>query len=169
LYTDFPERFAERRRLWAESPKGERRELELEDFWPHKGRLVLKFRGVNSIGAAEELAGWEIQIPREQRMVLEQGAAYVSELMGCSVMVDGRELGPVADVQFGAGTAPLLVVRAAGREFLLPLAEEFIEELDTGKRLVRLKVPEGLLDLDAPLTAEEKASQQPGQRQGKRK
>jgi 16S rRNA processing protein RimM len=167
LYTDFPERFAERRRLWAEFPGGERRELNLEHFWPHKGRMVLKFRGVDSINAAEELAGLELQIPREQRAVLEPGAAYVSELVGCSVVVDGRDLGPVAEVQFGAGTAPLLVVRAAGREFLLPLAEEFIEELDTGKRMVRLKVPEGLLDLDAPLTAEEKASQQLGQRQGK--
>jgi 16S rRNA processing protein RimM len=172
LYTDFPERFSERRRLWGEAPHGERRELELEEFWPHKGRIVLKFRGVDSIDAAEQLAGWEIQIPREQRAPLEPGAAYVSDLVGCRVVVGGRELGQVAEVQFGAGAAPLLVVHEGGsagvdrashgkrREFLLPWAEEFIEQLDMANRIVRLRVPEGLLELDRPPTVEERAEQQ---------
>jgi 16S rRNA processing protein RimM len=133
--------------------------LQLEDFWPHKGRVVLKFSGVESIEDAELLVGWEIQIPRSQRAQLEPGAAYVSDLVGCEVFVDGRELGPIAEVQFGAGAAPLLVVRDGKREFLLPLAQEFIEELAPEKRVVRLKVPEGLLELDAPLTTEEKAIQ----------
>ena len=159
LHTDFPERFAERRQLWAMGPRGERRELELEDFWAHKGRVVLKFRGVDSISAAEELAGCEVQIPREARVPLEAGTNYVSDLVGCTVVVDNRQLGPIVEVQFGAGEAPLLVVRAEQREFSLPLAAEFIEELDVGKRLVRLRVPEGLLELDAPLNDEEKAMQ----------
>jgi 16S rRNA processing protein RimM len=159
LHTDFPERFSERRHLWALSPKGERRELHLDDFWPHKGGIVLKFTGVDSIEDAELLVGWEVQIPHSERAQLEAGAAYVSDLVGCMVIVDGRELGPIAEVQFGAGAAPLLVVRNGKREFLLPLAQEFIEELAPEKRVVRLKVPEGLLDLDAPLTTEEKAVQ----------
>jgi 16S rRNA processing protein RimM len=159
LFTDFPERFAERRRLWVDSPQGERRELQLENFWPHKGRIVLKFSGVDSIGDAAALAGWEVRIPRAQRAPLAPGAAYISDLIGCTAVVNGRELGPIAEVQFGAGAAPLLVVRAGKREFLLPFAEEFIAELAPEKRLVRLQAPEGLLDLDAPLTAEEKAAQ----------
>ena len=162
LYTDFPERFADRTRFWLESPQGERRELELEEFWPHKGRIVLKFRGIDSITAAEGLTAWEVQIPRAQRAQLEPGAAYVSDLVGCRVVVEGRELGPVVEVQFGAGSAPLLVVVQAGREFLLPWAEEFIEQLDLAARIVRLKVPDGLLELDRPLSAEEKAEQQRG-------
>jgi 16S rRNA processing protein RimM len=133
--------------------------LELEHFWPHKGRIVFKFRGVDSISAAEELAGWEIQIPREERAVLEPGTVYVSDLVGCAVVVDGAVLGPVAEVQFGAGAAPLLIVRSGGREFMLPLAQEFIEELDPGKGIVRMRVPAGLLELDASLTTEEKAAQ----------
>ncbi|MGA3210389.1 MAG: ribosome maturation factor RimM [Terriglobales bacterium] len=159
LHTDFPERFAERRLLTARSARDEKRELSLQDFWPHKGRVVLKFAGVDSISAAEELTGWEIVIPREQRAPLESGAAYVSDLIGCKLIAGGRELGRVGEVQFGAGAAPLLVVREGGREFLLPWAEEFLESLDLGDRTLRMKVPDGLLELDAPLTAEEKAAQ----------
>src|SRR5512136_689675 len=67
LMTDFPERFATRKRLLAleSDARGERRrELELEDYWLHKGGVVLKFVGVDSISQAETLVGCEIQIPR---------------------------------------------------------------------------------------------------------
>ena len=44
-----PGRFAAGMKLFA-LPKAEapRRELEVEDLWPHKGLMVLKFRGVDS-------------------------------------------------------------------------------------------------------------------------
>jgi 16S rRNA processing protein RimM len=86
LFTDFPERFAERRHLFALGATGTRRELELEDFWPHKGRMILKFAGVDSIDDAASLVGAEIQIPREERAQLEAGSFYVSDLLGCQVL-----------------------------------------------------------------------------------
>lgn len=156
LFTDFPERFAERRHLFALGRDGARRELELEDFWPHKGQMVLKFAGIDSIEAADELRGAEIQIPREQRAELETGTFFVSDLVGCQVsasMAEGprRELGPVADVIFGAGEAPLLVVREAGKEFLIPFVEGYLKNVDLGARRIEMVLPEGMLELDAPL------------------
>ena len=60
-----------------------------------------------------------MQIPREQRAELEEGAAYVSELVGCEVWVDAEPdktlLGEIADVDLSGGTAPLLVVRSGER------------------------------------------------------
>jgi len=40
---------------------GTRRELQLEEHWFHKGGVVLKFAGVESISDAEQLAGLELQ------------------------------------------------------------------------------------------------------------
>lgn len=121
---------------------------------------MLKFRGVDSISDAEELAGWEIQIPAEQRAELEPGEVYVSDLVGCMVIANGRELGLVADVDFSAGAAPLLVVRDGPREYLLPFAEEFVQETDVANKRVRMNLPEGLLDLDAPLKSTDKTPRQ---------
>ena len=73
---------------------------------------------------------------------------------------DGRELGVIADVDFGAGAAPLLVVRQGKKEYLLPFAEEFVEQLDVAHKRLSLRLPEGLLELDAPLTEEERKGQQ---------
>ena len=118
--------------------------------------MVLKFAGVDSISAAEELAGWEVQIPAGERAELEPGAVYVSDLLGTLVIADGRELGVIADVNFGAGTAPLLVVRQGKKEYLVPFAEEFVEQLDLARKRLSLRLPEGLLELDAPLSADER-------------
>ena len=166
LHTDFPERFEERRELSGLAANGERRELQLEEHWFHKGGVVLKFAGVDSISDAEQLAGWEVQIPREQRAELEEGAAYVSELVGCEVWVTGELArncwGPIADVDLSGGTAPLLVVRnPEGREYLVPYAEEFLRSVDLERRRIEMKLPEGLLELQAPLSGEEKQRQKP--------
>ena len=171
LHTDFPERFDERRDLSGLAPDGSRRELRLEEHWVHKGGVVLKFAGVDSIDDAEKLAGIEVQVPREQRSELEAGATYVSDLVGSDVWDGQRFLGRVAEVQFGAGEAPLLVVKlpvcAARRvgscelstEVLVPYAAEYVTKVDVANQRIDMQLPEGLLDVDAPLSEEEKRQQ----------
>jgi 16S rRNA processing protein RimM len=164
LHTDFPERFAERREIHALEPGGTRRQLQLEDFWPHLGYFILKFRGVDSISDAEHLVGCELQIPAAERAPLEPGAAYVSDLVGCTLwdMAADRhasEIGAITGVQFGAGEAPLLVVRSRNKEFLIPFAAAYLRGVDLPGRRVEMALPEGLLEVDAPLTEEEKKRQ----------
>ena len=148
LLTDFPERFAERRRLFALRRDGTRRELQVESHWPHKGRMVFKFAGVDSISAAEELKGCELQIAEAERAELEAGPAYVGDLIGCVVSDGGRELGEIAEIQFGAGDAPLLVVRRGTKEWLVPFAAEFVTRLDIAAKRLEMRLPEGLLEVD---------------------
>lgn len=137
---------------------GSRRELELESFWPHKSQIVLRFRGVESISEAESLVGCELQIPAGERAELEEGTAYVSDLVGCRVWNSDREIGKVTDVRFGAGEAPLLVVKGA-QEYEIPFAQAFLERVDLPGRQIRMRLPEGMLEVNAPLTEEEKKQQ----------
>ena len=184
VLTDFPDRFAERRHLFLLDQNGSRRELHLENFWDHKERVILKFAGIDSISDAESLVGGEIQIPAEQRAPLEEGAAYISDLIDCEVFVSDRRpatsglpasscsIGKVTDVLSGTGEAPLLQIRAhdrstgvspvtrnSGAEYLVPFAQEYIVSVDTAAKRIELNLPEGMLELDAPLTAEEKDAQ----------
>jgi 16S rRNA processing protein RimM len=156
LFTNFPERFTSRRRLFGliDAGKNQRQELDLEDHWLHKGQVVLKFAGIDTISQAETLLGWEIQIPRSERAQLESGAVYVSDLVGCTLYDSGRKVGTVQNVQFGSGAAPLLVVAGAGQdetEYLVPFAGDYIEEIALEQKQVKMKLPEGLLELHVPL------------------
>ena len=161
-HSDVPGRFVLGMKLLV-LPKSQdsRRELEVEDLWPHKGLLVLKFRGVDSIFDAELLIGSELQVLSTQRADLEPGWNYISDLIGCVVLDQSREIGRIEDVQFGAGEAPLLMVaNAAGKKFEVPFAEAYLEGVDTAQRQVRMNLPEGMLEINAPVTAEEKKEQQ---------
>ncbi len=167
IYSNVPDRFAAGMKLLAlqRESKQSRRELEVEELWPHKGWLVFKFAGVNSISEAEALIGCELQVPRSQRSPLEAGWSYVSDLVGCTVLDHGREIGCIEDVQFGAGEAPLLVVRDAATRLLeVPFAEAYLDSVDVERKQVRMNLPDGLLEVNAPLTAEEKREQAQGTR-----
>jgi 16S rRNA processing protein RimM len=170
LHTDFPEKFAERKNLFALDARGERRKLQLEEHWLHKSYIVLKFAGVESIDDAESLIGSEIQVPRELRAEIGPGAAYVSDLVGCTVSDHGHPIGSVKEVQFGAGEAPLLVISEGAKELLVPFAQEFIAEIDIQGKRVEMKLPAGMLELDAPLSGEEKRETGSGRQEaGRRK
>ncbi len=120
--------------------------------------------------------GWELQVPLAGRTKLEPGVGYVSEIVGCQVWVtrpgERQLLGTVMDVQFGAGEAPLLMVRRSSaasqtverdgrneQEFLIPYAEEFVRCANLPDRQIEMQLPEGLLELEAPLSSEEKHHQ----------
>ncbi len=165
LFTDFPERFAERRALFLRIGNGaEATPVTLEDFWlptgNSAGRVVFKFAECNSISDAEALAGRDVVLPASQRVMLEEDTFYVSDLQGCAVVNlaggDGPdELGTVVDVHFATNpagkrlddAAPILVVqRANGDEVLIPLAKEFVAHPDLPNRRLEMRLPPGLVE-----------------------
>ena len=159
LHSDIPDRLYQGLRLFALAEDNSRSELKIEDAWPHKDFVVLKFAGVDSISAAEFLVGCELQVPSSERAQLEDGAAYVSDLVGCTVLDRRREVGVVSDIRFGAGEAPLLMVGSGKSELEIPFAQEFLVRLDLETKRIEMNLPEGLLEVNAPLTEEEKKQQ----------
>jgi 16S rRNA processing protein RimM len=152
-----PDRFVEGMRLLALDEAGSRRQLRLEASWPHKGHLVLKFAGIDSISEAETLLGCELQVPRAERAELEPGWTYVSDLIGCTVFDGDREIGRIEGVAFGAGEAPLLIVRGMPMiPYEIPFAEAYLRTVDLAGKQVRMRLPEGMLEINAPLTEEKK-------------
>ena len=163
LHTDVPGRLHADMRIFASSQTEddsrrafEIRELQIEEAWPHKNWLVLKFAGVDSISEAEALVGRELQVPASERAELEPGTAYVSDLVGCTLFDGGRQVGVVSDVRFGAGEAPLLVVGSGKSELEIPYAQEFLLKTDLKRKRIEMNLPEGLLNVNGPLTDEEK-------------
>ncbi|RXS97003.1 ribosome maturation factor RimM [Silvibacterium dinghuense] len=172
ILTDFPERFSDRRRLFLLPPGAEAtptaknqappREIELEDFWLHQGRIVLKFAGVDSIDDAEKFRGFHVAIPESERAELTDGSVYISDLEGCTVIDLATEgapaIGTVVEVD---RSASLLVLKGTdGSEVLVPFAKAYLETIDIAAKRIEMRLPAGLLEINAPLTAEERKLQQ---------
>lgn len=159
VHSDVPDRLHLGLRVFALAEDDSRRELKIEDAWPHKDRLVLKFAGIDSLSDAEQLVGSELQVPLNERAKLEPGASFVSDLIGCMLVDHGREVGIVTDVRFGAGEAPLLVVGKGKSELEIPYAQEFLVRVELPGKRIEMNLPEGLLEVNAPLSEEEKRQQ----------
>ena len=166
ILTDFPDRFKERTHVWLLPPDGKTapREAEIESHWLHKGRVVLKFEGVDSISDAALLAGYQVAIPPEQRAPLAEDAFYVADLVGCHLIDEANlcaDLGPVLDVARGTGGAlDMLVLSRGNEELLIPFAKAYLVQIDLEKRVLRMRLPAGLTTINSPLSAEERAAQQ---------
>ena len=164
VHSDVPDRLHSGLRVFALAENAERFELRIDEAWPHKEWLVLKFAGINSIDEAEPLVGCELQVPLTERAELEPGAAFVSDLLGCALFDGGREVGVISDVRFSAGEAPLLIVgqRVLGEgksELEIPYAQAFLVRVDLEHKRIEMDLPEGLLEVNAPLTEEERQHQ----------
>ena len=155
VLTDFPERFEKRGPVYLGDPGQAPEAVELEDAWPHKGRMILKFSGVDSIDDAERLRGKLVLIPMEEKATLPSGSYYVWELVGCRVLRTSggadEEIGIVTEVG-RTGGADLLHVAAAGnrgRELLIPLAQAICTRIDTKAKAIWIDPPDDLLELNS--------------------
>ncbi len=169
ILTDFPEKFADRRRLWllrdpdvALKPSADEnpREVALVHHWLHKGGIVLHFAGVESISGAEELAGLIVAIPLDERAKLDEDEVFIGDLIGCALLdVAGAEpatVGEIEDVDRSAGPVAILVVRgkSSDDEILIPFAKDYLRLVDVKAKRVEMALPEGLVDLNEPKRSE---------------
>ncbi len=172
LFTDFPARLSSRLQIFLRQAQNEPRAIGLQNFWVdrnHPEHGIFHFDGCSSIDAAEKLRGLEVLIPLADRVKLPAGKYFVSDLIGCSVFENPvaetklsspacamenapRVVGTVQDVFFpGEGKAagtPLLQVRTAAGELLVPLAEDICRSIDVAARRIDVTLPDGLSDLN---------------------
>ncbi len=169
--------FVTGKRLWLSikdggvpAPDAER---ELEDAWQptgkNAGRVVLKLAGVDSISAAEALAGQYLRLRTSELPALEPDTFRIRDLVGCSLFDQERLAGTVVDVQFPiaadghtrlADAPDLLAVRPvhgdAGEEaaepVLIPFVRAWLIELDLSTKRIVMKLPPGLFDADSVLS-----------------
>lgn len=164
ILTDFPERFTERMRVWLLPPGSATPPFQavIDGHWLHKGRIVLKFAGVDSITDAELYRGWDVAIPREERTSLADDSIYIADLVGCHIIDEANgpvDIGPVLDVARGEKeAADLLVLAKDGDELLIPFAKSYIVAIDLDARVLRMRLPAGLIHINAPITEEERSS-----------
>jgi 16S rRNA processing protein RimM len=136
------------------------REAKVESHWLHKGRVVLKFSSVDSIVDAENLRGFEVVIPREERMPLKDDAVYVSDLLGVKVIdvSHGRaeDAGEITDVEpEGAGPAMLVIRTPTGDELLIPFVRAYLRKIDIEAKRLEMELPVGLLAMQTPLAEQD--------------
>jgi len=145
LLTDFPERFSSLDEVRIFNGAREYWE-EIEKHWFHKNRVILKFCGRDRPEEVEELIGGDVQVSEDQRVSLPQDSFYHSDLIGCKVLENEEVLGGVTGIlETGAAGCNLVVTRADGGEFMVPLVRKFVLKVDLEKKVIHVDLPSGLV------------------------
>ena len=107
---------------------------------------ILQLEGVASREAAEALKGSRVFLKKTDFPELDSDEYYWHQLVGMQVFTDaGKKLGEVSSI-FSTSAHDVLVITGAGREYLIPVNEEIIKEIDDQKGKLLVTPPPGLLE-----------------------
>ena len=145
--TDFPDdRFVVGATLFV-GTAGTPRRITSARF--HQGRPVIGLEGIETMDDADRLAEAELKVPAATLAPLPERTYYRHELVGCEVQdTEGRLIGEVAAVEGSIGMSRL-VINAPHGEVLIPLVDEICVEVAPSERRIRIKAPDGLIELNA--------------------
>jgi len=157
-WSSYPERFKEMSSFFLTKEKAVPKKLEIEKLEITTKRISVKFKGIDSIEAANGLSGYRITIPKSERFELPEGQYYIDDLLLCNVYsTDGTLLGKMKDV-WDMGPNDIYVVDYQGQELLIPVVDEFIKNIDVKAGKITVQLIEGMLPGEADPEEEDSAA-----------
>jgi 16S rRNA processing protein RimM len=122
--------------------------FDVEKLTLDRNAYILKLKGVDSLAAADALAGRDVCAAASDFQTLGADSFYDFQVIGSRVLTrDGAEVGEVA-AELDAGGPVLLVVRRGDRDVYIPFTEAICVKVDPKAGEVVIDPPEGLLDLN---------------------
>lgn len=108
---------------------------------------LIKLERINSEEHAREYVGQTIYLPNSYLEEMENNEFEMEYFVGFEI-VDSRsgKVGRVNTINKSTSNT-LFVIENGTNEILIPIAEEFIGDIDHTNKIIHLTLPEGLLDL----------------------
>ena len=115
-----------------------------------KSPFIVKFEGVDSIEAAQSLSGQEVLVAKEDFESLPEGEYYRFEIEGLKAFDDtGKYFGVIEEI-LATGSNDVYVVRGDGKEWLVPMIDSVVQNIDLEEGKLIFHCVEGLFE-DTPV------------------
>ena len=140
VHTEFPGRFDVGNTLYlVDTPR-----KVLTSFFTPRGKVVLKFEGINHRDEAIRFLGTPINIYSTEVKPAEKGDYYHYEILGLQAYTADREyLGEITEI-VATGNNDVYVVTKDSIELLLPATTDVIKEINIDLGTMCVDIPEGL-------------------------
>lgn len=111
----------------------------------HARGLLISFDGIDAPEAAGMYRNEAVWVLAADRPPLPKGQYYHHQLLGCTVEDETRgSLGILAEILVTGANDVYVVKTPGGREVLLPAIADVVLQIDVAKRIIRVRVPEGI-------------------------
>ena len=153
--TDDPGRFKKLKKVYIDTPKEGRKELNVERVKIGNKFIIVKFKEYNDINEVERLRQIPLLIPREDAIALEPGEYYLGDLEGMTIVdEDGNELGILTQViQTGANDVYEMkrkndadLPEGALDTVMIPGIKECVKNIDIENKVMTIHIMDGLFD-----------------------
>lgn len=143
-WTDSPEDFLLIQKLFLDVDV---QPLEITSKKIHKSQVVLKLKNVNSRNEAELLRGKKLYAFRED-IPLAEDRYFIEDLKGLKIVdaVSGENYGTLKDVMNTGANDIYVINNETGKEFLLPIIDGTIEEIDLENEFISVNPIKGVFD-----------------------
>ena len=119
----------------------------LSSVRPYKQGYLVRFKSFEDRNAVEPMRGWFLYVETKEVPELEQGRYYHHQLIGLEVEDEnGSRLGRVCAI-IEIEPHDLLEIESPRGKFLLPMVDEFVLEVDLEAGKLRVRPPEGIMDI----------------------
>ena len=136
---------------WADSPDFlcrfktlclDEKPVAVQSCRVHKGSVIVKFQGVDSIEGAMLLKGKTVYIRRADAK-LPEGTFFIADVVGLDVLdEDGKKLGTLKEVL--SPSRQNVYVVEGDREILIPAVPEFVLETNIEGGYIKVRLIEGM-------------------------
>jgi 16S rRNA processing protein RimM len=110
-------------------------------------KVFIKFEDISTPEKASLLKGGSLYLPKDARQKLGRGKFYDDEVIGFLVIDETLgELGQITEVS-SSGPNRLLTIDLKGKEILIPINSPFVVSTNKTKKLMRVNLPEGFLEI----------------------
>ena len=144
-FTDDIRRFDRLEKVYIKK-QNEKKEYQIEEVKYHKEMVLIKFKGIDNIDAANLLKNSYLIVDREKEEPLEEGRYYIVDMLGIDVYTEeGNLLGKLDDI-YNTGSNDIYVVKdELGKQVLLPALKEVIKQVDIENRKMVVHLISGLI------------------------
>ncbi|MCF6179384.1 MAG: ribosome maturation factor RimM, partial [Geopsychrobacter sp.] len=134
--------------LYLRTPDGHLRKTTPLRQSLHKGLVLLRLVGFESLTAVEGLRGGKILLDQDSLPALDKDEFYWHQIEGASVI--DRQQGEIGVLKsmFTTAAHDNWVVEGAYGEVMIPVVEAFIVKVDVQLGRIEVDLPEGLIGTD---------------------
>ena len=111
--------------------------------------ILVKFEDIDTQEQVRAYTGCEVFFPRHLSDSDEENMSW-AEIIGFQLVdaTTGLVIGTIDHVDDSTINLLFEITTPAGKELLIPASNDFIHEVDAGQRVIKMQLPEGILELD---------------------
>lgn len=146
IYADSPEALKKVKTVYFD--KNGEKPIEVESARPHKDRLLIKLKGVNSMDDGNTLRGKVLYAHRDS-IIKDKNSIFIEDLKGVEVtdIDSGVSYGRITDI-IATGANDVYVIKDGEKERLIPAIKDVVIETDIEAGIMKIRPLRGLFDED---------------------